>query len=143
MSHLDLFPTLIDVAGISPPDSLRLDGTSLIPHLRRNRPLPARPLFWHFPIYLQAYDFKNDNPRDSLVRTRPGSVVRVGDWKLHQYFEDGGIELYNLKEDIGENHDMSEENPDKVKELLDLLDQWRGTIGAPVPVEQNPEWISF
>ncbi len=141
VSHLDLFPTLIDVAGISPPDSLRLDGTSLIPHLRRNRPLPARPLFWHFPIYLQAYDFKNDNPRDSLFRTRPGSVVRVGDWKLHQYFEDGGIELYNLKEDIGEKHDMSEENPDKVKELLDLLEKWREATGAPVPGEQNPEWI--
>ena len=56
--------------------------------------------------------------RDSLFRTRPGSIIINGDWKLHQYFEDGGLELYNLKEDLGERNNLAQTNPEKTEELL-------------------------
>ena len=63
-----------------------------------------RPLVWHFPIYLQR---GNPECQDMLFRTRPGSIIRMGDWKLHQYFENGTLELYNLKDDIGEKENFS------------------------------------
>ena len=37
-------------------------------------------------------NINNNENRDSLFRTRPGSVIRKGDWKLHYYFEDNGVE---------------------------------------------------
>ena len=110
-----------------------------MPLLKQTSTIKDRPLFWHFPIYLQG---GSSESRDPKFRTRPGSVVRYGDWKLHEYFEDGGLELYNLKEDIGEKNNLAGKEPNKVKELYDMLDTWRKDTGAPVPKELNPEYES-
>lgn len=67
--------------------------------------------------------------------------MRYGDWKLHHYFEDDGIELYNLKNDIGERNDLAERKPKKTKELMKLLDDWRTKTDAPVPKTKNPEFV--
>ncbi|KPL16272.1 MAG: aryl-sulfate sulfohydrolase [Bacteroides sp. SM23_62] len=145
VTNLDLFPTILESAGLKKhlrnKEALPLDGISLIPHLTKNRDINERPLFWHFPVYLEAYLSEGAETRDSIFRTRPGSVVRIGDWKLHQYFEDGGLELYNLKEDIGEKVNLSETDPDKTQELLNILEEWRVSTGAPVPTELNPDYI--
>ena len=101
-----------------------------------------RPLFWHFPIYLQAYNVKDNENRDPLFRTRPGSVIRKGDWKLHYYFEDNAIELYNLSEDIGERNNLVEKNPEKKEELLKILKKWWEETEAPIPKTKNFEYIS-
>ena len=66
-------------------------------------------------------------------RTRPCSIIRHGDWKLHEYFEDGGLELYNLKGDIGETINLATSNPAKTKELHGMLIAWRNEVKAPVP----------
>jgi arylsulfatase A-like enzyme len=141
ISNLDLFPTLLDAAGVDL-EQIRYDGQNLLPLLVDREPLKQRPLFWHFPIYLQAYDVNNNQDRDSLFRTRPGSVVRFGDWKLHHYFEDDGVELYNLKEDISEQHNLVAEHPERSAELYQLLDQWRKQVEAPIPTQPNPEFES-
>ena len=145
VTNLDLYPTILEAAGLrkllSDKDVMPLDGISLIPHLTKNKQISERPLFWHFPIYLEAAVSEDYETRDALFRTRPGSVVRVGDWKLHQYFEDRGLELYNLKDDIGERQNLTESNPEKTQELLEILEEWRERTGAPVPTELNPEYI--
>ena len=83
---------------------------------------------------------KQNENRDILFRTRPGSVVRYGDWKLHYYFEDEGVELYNLSDDIGERNNLAMEKPEKTEELLSLLKNWWKETNAPVPTELNPEY---
>jgi arylsulfatase A-like enzyme len=140
ISNLDIFPTLLELAGISKPKDLQLDGQSLSPVLIENKPLKERPLFWHFPIYLQAIATDNEN-RDPKFRTRPGSVIRYGKWKLHHYFEDNGLELYDLENDLGEQHNLAESEPEKTRELLELLNAWRIRTKAPVPTELNPEYV--
>ena len=75
-----------------------------------------------------------------LFRTRPGGCVRLGDWKLHEYFEDGGLELYNLKDDVGERNDLAEKMPQKTKELHKIMLRWRKELSAPVPAEKNPRY---
>ena len=143
VSNLDFFPTFCDVAGVPAPHGKKLDGNSLVP-LFKGGDFDERPLFWHFPIYLQKYGKVDGKAmveaRDPLFRTRPGSVIRLGDWKLHQYFEDGGLELYNLKEDMGEKKNLAKANPEKVKQLLAKLDAWRKELNAPVPTEKNPKY---
>ncbi len=102
--------------------------------------MQERPFYWHFPIYLEAYVKNDTTTQDPLFRTRPGSAIRLADWKLIQYFENNDIELYNLKEDIGEKHNLAESNPEKRDELLGMLENWRNETDAPVPTELNPEF---
>lgn len=82
VTNLDLYPTILEAAGLKKRlrgrDAIPLDGMSLLPHLTKNRKMQERPLFWHFPIYLEAYLNEGYETRDSLFRTRPGSVVRKG-----------------------------------------------------------------
>ena len=141
ISHLDIFPTIIDAIGENYKDD-ELDGKSLLQLLENGNEIPERALFWHFPIYLQGYNINNNENRDSLFRTRPGSVIRKGDWKLHYYFEDNGVELYNLKNDIAEKKDLSKINMSKVKSLFDELQEWWKFTDAPIPTKQNPDYIS-
>ena len=68
-------------------------------------------------------------------------MVRYGDWKLHQYYEDDGLELYNLQEDIGEQRNLAAENPQKLDELLTLLNNWKQKTRAPVPGKDNPDFM--
>lgn len=138
ITNMDIFPTCMQMLNMKLENKV-LDGNSLLPVLHGGS-IPDRTFFWHFPIYLQAYSREKDDGRDSLFRTRPGSVILDGKWKLHQYFEDGGIELYNLAEDIGERNNVAELNPTKAAELLEKLNTWRTEMNAPVPREKNPDF---
>ncbi|WP_232829211.1 sulfatase [Aureibaculum luteum] len=139
ISNLDLYPTILEVANIEKPKDKILDGHSLIKLLKQKQTKLDRSLFWHFPVYLQAVVKINEN-RDAKFRTRPGSVVRKGNWKLHHYFEDNTLELFNLENDVGEQNNLVYKKPDIVKELLVLLNNWREKTNAPVPKELNLEY---
>ena len=135
-TNLDFFPTVLDILQIES-SSFKPDGHSILPLLTGSE-RESKPMFWHFPVYLQSYDGIHDDTRDSLFRTRPGSVVIIENWKLHQYFEDDSSELYNLDDDIGERKDLSQVHIEKRNELLDTLNAWRKATNAPIPSEQNP-----
>ena len=136
VSNIDFYPTLLEIAGISKPADYPLDGTSMWPALQ-GKQLAGRALFWHFPIYLQG---GNDETSDPYFRTRPGSVIRQGPWKLHEYFEDGRLELYNLNTGIGERKNLKEIYPEKTNELYRALREWRNSLEAPLPHKLNPEY---
>jgi hypothetical protein len=102
-----------------------------------------RNIFYHFPIYLEAYNKIEDHGRDPLFRTRPGSVIISGKWKLHHYFEDDGTELYNLETDIGESNDLSDREPEITKRLKQSLENWRLKENAFIPNEKNPFYNSI
>jgi arylsulfatase A-like enzyme len=136
--HLDFFPTFMELLGREASEDL--DGLSLWPLLLDKGELPERALYFHFPVYLEAYRAGYDDGRDPLFRTRPGSVIRKGEWKLHYYYEDGGSELYNLANDPGERNNLAEEQPGKNEELQDLLRVWLEKEQAPVRFDPNPEF---
>ncbi|MBD3275412.1 MAG: sulfatase-like hydrolase/transferase, partial [Candidatus Marinimicrobia bacterium] len=133
---LDFYPTLLEWADADSPENQVLDGRSLVPLLeQREDSLDRYALYWHFPAYLQPY-----NRRQFPWRISPCSSIRKGDWKLIEFFEYGTLELYNLAEDIGETNNLSEDMPEKTKELLTDLRAWREQIHAPVPTEPNPDY---
>ncbi len=140
VSGIDFYPTMLDAAGLDTNPKLVLDGESLLSLITKRKKLKRKALFWHFPIYLEAYDPDKDQSRDSLFRTRPGSAIRKGNWKLHEYFEDGGMELYNLESDPGESDNLVDKKPHKTKQLYRLLEQWRENTNAPVPKDLNPKY---
>lgn len=139
ITNLDIFPTILEYAGIKNAQ-LKLDGNNLSSILEEKTDKLERSLYWHFPIYLQAYNQSDNENRDPLFRTRPGSVVRHGDWKLHYYFENNQVELYNLKQDIGEKNNLAPEKPEKKNELIELLKNWWDETNAPIPTALNPEY---
>ncbi len=141
LSFLDMYPTLLRLCGLELPAEKLLDGQDLSPYLlgkAMTDSMLERPLFWHFPIYLQAYRRGQDDARDPLFRTRPGTVMRQGKWKLHEYFEDGGLELYDLSQDPGERINLAKAKPNVAAQLHGIMQAWREAQHAPVPQEINP-----
>lgn len=128
----DFFPTLVSIAGAGLPANTALDGVD-IGSVLRGGDLDPRPLFWHFPAYLQA-----DRSVDGPWRTTPASAIRMGDHKLIVFFEDNRAELYDLAADIGESIDLSAKMPAKTAEFRALLQDWWAVTGAFIPTEVNP-----
>ena len=137
---IDFYPTLVELAG-GDPNKYHTDGESLAPILFEKGGLERESIFWHFPAYLQSYKgIKNPEDLTRGWRAVPSSVIRTGDWKLIEDFEDGSLQLYNLKDDISESNNLAETMPEKRAELLENLRQWRKNVNAPVPKQRNPDY---
>lgn len=135
----DLYPTLASIAGAKLPADHQLDGENILPLMKGQTELNRQAIFWHFPAYLQG-KFKGSRNNDPYFRTRPASAIRKGDWKLIEFFEDGGLELYNLANDIGETKDLAASQPEKKEELHRDLKKWQQSVSAPVPTKPNPAY---
>ncbi len=134
---IDFYPTLLEATASTPPAGTELDGVSLVPLLRDpSASLGRSALYWHFPCYLQG----RGDPHGGPFRTTPAGAIRSGDWKLIEWFETGRTELYHLRQDVGEQHDLAREKPQKTQELLAELRRWRKAVNAPVPSQPNPKY---
>lgn len=118
ISH-DLYPSLLDLAGLPFPAHQAVDGLSLKP-LWRGDTLARNALYWHYPHYHGS-------------SWTPGAALRVGRWKLVQRYETGKTELYDLETDIGETQDVSKEQPKLKARLLKQLQQLQRETHARLP----------
>jgi arylsulfatase A-like enzyme len=121
---MDFYPTILELIGAPLKPDQHLDGVSLVPLLQRTGKIKERSLYWHYPHY---------------HRTNPYGAVRNGDWKLIEFFEDGALELYNLKDDPHEEKNLVQANPEKAAELLKELKAWRANVNAQMPTP-NPAY---
>jgi arylsulfatase A-like enzyme len=126
VSSIDFYPTILEMAGVQQDAGQVIDGVSLVPLLRQTGGLGRESLYWHYPHY-------------SNQGGKPSGAVRRGDYKLIEFFEDGGLELYDLRQDIGEKSNLAAKMPDKVKELHGLLMEWRKAVDAQMPTP-NPDY---
>ena len=116
----DFYPTLLEMAGLPLQPKQHLDGRSFYNILiSENSMITNRPIFWHSPL-----------PRPASTGDRTNTAVRKGDYKLIDFYEEGIIELYNIKQDIGETTNLSEILTEKRDELLKLIKNWRAEVGA-------------
>jgi arylsulfatase A-like enzyme len=125
----DFYPTLLQLAGLPLKPEQHRDGVSLVSLLKGEPMQRGKPLFWHYPHY-------------SDQGGAPYGAVREGDWKLIIWYEDDSTELYNIREDIGEKHNLAEANPEIVKDLREKLIAWRKEVVAIMPtpnLEYSPE----
>jgi arylsulfatase A-like enzyme len=130
--HVDLFATLLELTGAQAPREQPLDGLSLLPLWRDPKGKLAREaVYQHFPGYI-----KGQGP--NMWRATPAGSIRAGDYKLLEFFEDGRLELYNLKEDLGEKTNLAPRMPDKTRELHAKLVAWRKAVGAAMPTLKSP-----
>lgn len=130
INTVDLYPTLLELAGAKAPEGYPLDGESYLGLLLgKESDRGPRALYWHFPGYLGA--------GQGTWRTTPAGAIQVGHLKLLEFFEDGHIELYDVKEDVGQRRDLAREQPEKARELHERLIAWRESIGAPMPAPRG------
>jgi arylsulfatase A-like enzyme len=120
ITSTDYFATIASIAKITTPIH---DGIDISTTLRDGSPLPDRPIFWHYPHY--------GNQGGS-----PASAIRLGDWKLIEFFEDNHLELYNLKKDIEEKKDLAKKHPKIRDDLYNQLKAWQKEVGAKFPTHQ-------
>src|SRR5690606_34224297 len=117
--NYDFYPTLMDLVKAKP-NKQAFDGVSIASILKNPRTKsPERAFYWHYPL---------ENPH--FLGGRSAGSIRKGDWKLIQFFDDKTIELYNLKDDAGEEKNLANNNPKKVKELIGDLQTWRKDVGV-------------
>ncbi len=124
VSSVDFYPTLLEIAGVKAGRPQITDGVSLVPLLKQTGGLKRDTLYWHYPHY-------------SNQGGKPGGVVRQGDFKLIEFYEDNHVELYDLRQDISEKNDLAAKMPEKVVELRQKLSSWRQAVNAQM-MTPNP-----
>lgn len=126
---IDFLPTVCAIANLLPESAgaRDMDGLDLSRLLQNaNAPLHRAALYWHYP------HFSNQGGR-------PGGAVRAGHWKLIENYELGYLELYNLKNDIGESRNLAEEKGPRAQQMLEMLQAWRHQVQAAMP-PPNPDY---
>jgi arylsulfatase A-like enzyme len=124
VTSTDFYPTMLEMASLPLIQDQHIDGLSLVPLLKQTEPLNRDAVYWHYPHY-------------SNQGATPSSAIRAGDYKLIEFYEDNHVELYNLKEDIGEKNNLAEKMPKKARELQKMLHEWKQSVNAQMP-QPNP-----
>ena len=123
----DFYPTILEMVGLEAMPDQHPDGLSITSLVQGGKSLARDGIYWHFPHY------------SNHGMQSPGGAIRVGDWKLLEYFENGNVQLFNLKTDIGEQRDLALKKPEKVAELRQQLHTWREEVGANM-MPPNPNY---
>jgi arylsulfatase A-like enzyme len=125
-AHVDLLPTFVDIAGKKTLPKQPLDGVSIV-KLWKNpeTKLDRDAIYFHFPGYLEG--------SQGSWRTTPCGMMRAGDFTLLEFFEDGRLELYNVKDDLGQKRNLVKTMPEKTQELHQKMVAWRKSLNAAMP----------
>ena len=126
VSSVDFYPTFLEIAGVQPQAGQVIDGESILPLLRQSGGLKRDAIFWHYPHY-------------SNQGGLPSGAVRAGDYKLIEFYEDGHVELYNLRDDLAEAKNLAAVMPERAAALRKRLNDWRESVKAQMP-EKNPAY---
>ncbi|MBD2699964.1 sulfatase [Spirosoma sp. BT702] len=122
INTLDVYPTLLEIADVKPEPGLILDGISMKNVLIGNKKPVSRTLYWHYPL-----------PKPHFLGGRSAGAIRVGDFKLIEYFDREQVQLFDLAQDISEQHDLSEHMPSVRSKLLSQLREWRKKTAKSLP----------
>ena len=126
VASVDYLPTIHELARLRAPLPAHVDGASIVSLLRGTGQPKRDALYWHYPHY-------------SNQGGVPAGAVRSGDFKLIEFYEGGRLELYNLKDDIGEQRNLVKRDPDRARAMAALLERWRLSVGAVMP-RTNPAY---
>ena len=122
VSSIDVLPTLADLAGVKLEHPV--EGVSLAPLLKKTGTFRREALYWHYPHYHHS---------------TPAGAIRMGDYKLLEFFEEDRLELYNLKDDLSETRNLAGAEPARAREMQQKLAAWRKSVDARMP-SPNPDY---
>jgi arylsulfatase A len=117
----------LEMIGVAARPEQHMDGFSFAGLLKGETKLGREAIYWHFPHY------------SNHGLQSPGGAVRCGDYKLIEYFENNTVQLFNLKDDLGEQHDLAHVEPETAARLRRMLHRWRASVSAQM-MEPNPDY---
>ncbi|HUU15652.1 MAG TPA: sulfatase [Sedimentisphaerales bacterium] len=121
--NIDFYPTFLQIIGRKVSRGQHIDGISVLPLLKNPKAELERDTFyWHYPL-----------EKPHFLGGRSAGAIRQGSFKLIEFFDTGQVELYNLADDISEEHNLAAEMPNKATELQKRLAKWRAEVGAMLP----------
>jgi len=120
----DYYPTLLEMLKLPLMPNQHVDGKSFVKALK-GEPYERGAVYWHFPHY-SNHGYHS-----------PQGAIRLGKYKLIEYFENGTVQLFDLENDIGEKKDLSKEKPEMTKKLLKMLRNWRKEVDAKMPLPKD------
>jgi arylsulfatase A len=123
----DFFPSILEVTGIPADQQHAMDGVSLTGLLSGGGEPKREVIYWHFPHY------------SNHGLQSPGGAIRAGDYKLLEYFENGTVQLFNLRTDPAEQHDLAGAEPERAAKLKSMLSAWRTSVNAQM-MPPNPAY---
>jgi len=123
----DFYPTLLEMTGLPLVEEQHKDGVSIVPLLKGADSLDRDAIYWHFPHY------------SNHGMQPPAGAIRSGDYKLLEYYENYNVQLFNLREDIGEQNNLADAMPEKVSKLRGMLREWRKEVDAQMNA-LNPDY---
>ncbi len=119
--QLDFLPTALAAAGVETKAEWKLDGVNLLPYLTgKHKGAPHAALYWRFgqQIAVRMGDWK-------LIKA-PGANATQGEFRTQATTE--GAQLYNLANDIGEQNNLADREPAKVKQLAAVWEKWNAEL---------------
>lgn len=127
----DFVPSILEMTGVAAGADSESDGVSFAPLLSGTGELQREAIYWHFPHY------------SNHGMQSPGGAIRRGDYKLLEYFENGTVQLFNLRADPAEEHDLAGAEPERAEAMKSMLHAWRQRVGAemmaPNPAYSGPD----
>ena len=109
---MDLYPTMLEMAGLEMMPEQHVDGVSFTPILKGDSTFKRKPIYWY-------YTFAKEGTGNPSM-----AAMREGDYKLVEFMYEDRVELYNLKEDAGEQKDLSEGLSKRTDRMLGKLHGW-------------------
>ena len=122
----DFYPSILEMVGLLSTPAQHRDGKSFAPALR-GESFERGAIYWHFPHY------------SNHGMQSPAGAIRDGDYKLLEYFENGTVQLFNLKDDLGEQKNLAAAEPEQTAKLLAKLRAWRKEVGAKMPTPKKDQ----
>lgn len=120
----DYYPTILEMVNGKMHPEQHVDGISILPLLKGKNCISRDAIYWHYPHY-------------SNQGGRPSGAIRMGNYKLLQFYDTGELELYDLSTDLSEQKNLRYEKPELTQELLKKLNDWRKSVNAVMPIK-NP-----
>lgn len=122
ITSMDFYPTILEMANLPLRPDQHVDGKSLVPLMKKEADKLHEATYFHY-------------PHISNQKGSPSSAIREGDYKLIVFFNDNRLELYNIKDDIGEANNLAAQMPEKRDALYSKLQQWWKEVDARFPEE--------
>ena len=101
LTSLELFPTLLKLAGVAPPEGVVLDGFDMMPMLAEGKPSPRKEMYW---------------------KLRAREAARVENWKWIR--NERGTFLFDLSKDAGETNNLIDKMPEKAAQMQQHFENW-------------------
>lgn len=125
--NMDFYPTMLDMAGCSLLSDQHLDGSSFKEVLQGDFDLPREPIFFYYAMAKVG----TGNPSMAVMMDM--------DWKLVQNLYADTFELYNLRQDIGEQNDLLTKFPERANKMKNALQNWQKNAKMPPLSKANIE----